>query len=51
MSALEKDLPEKVDRFAEVDSEGHHALLIPGDDTFDKTLKKHHLTFINFFSP
>lgn len=52
MAELEKDSPEKVDRFAEVDAEGHHALLIPGDiDTFDETLKKHHLTFINFFSP
>jgi len=44
------EVEEVVDRFAEVDEEGHHALHIPGD-RFDHILKYHHLTFVNFYAP
>jgi len=48
MKEIEEE--EEYDRTKEVDSEGHHALHIPGDQ-LDKALREHHMTFINFYAP
>merc|ERR1719394_184337 len=41
----------EVDRDAEVDAEGHHALRITSEDEFNRDLQNHHMTFVNFFAP
>jgi len=52
MKEMEADMPEEIDRFHEVDSEGHHALQVSGEDAdFEKMLNNHQLTFLNFYAP
>jgi len=48
---IETEEVEVIDRFAEVDSEGHHSLLISSEDEFNKDLQNHHMVFVNFFAP
>jgi thiol-disulfide isomerase/thioredoxin len=42
---------EVIDRFEEVDSEGHHSLHIISEDDFNRDLQNHHMVFVNFFAP
>eukprot|EP00494_Astrolonche_serrata_P032871 UN33140 len=51
LADLSKFEEKEFDRFAEVDSEGHHALAVHSEDEFNKDLQDHHLTFVNFYAP
>jgi len=42
---------EVIDRFTEVDKEGHHSLHIVSEDDFNRDLENHHMVFVNFFAP
>eukprot|EP00494_Astrolonche_serrata_P027560 UN27823 len=51
MSELRKNEGPDVDRFAEVDEEGHHALHVKDEEAFNTALKTHQLSFVNFYAP
>jgi len=46
-----EDGMEEIDRNLELDDEGHHALAIKTEKEFNEDLRKHHLSFVNFYAP